>query len=185
LSRRRSAHSTRTPGDGSAKTEECQSKDEDHQDKQADNLGALPGTIARSPSRIMLIFSGLRRWLLARIHKPILRGSWRRCSLQNSSQRRLLIRFDLRATFLATSLLCSSGGSSSPSIGGFPFPARSRILRVIARSARRPLSRKYLSVRIGTAIRYRPFAGCNRSEIAMPDTGRDIPTAGERTDSTR
>ena len=40
-----------------------------------------------------------------------------------------------------------SGGSSSPSIGGFPCPARSRIRRVSARSALRPLSRKYSSVR--------------------------------------
>jgi integrase len=40
-----------------------------------------------------------------------------------------------------------SGGSSSPSIGGFPCPARSRIRRVSARSALRPLSWKYSSVR--------------------------------------
>jgi hypothetical protein len=40
-----------------------------------------------------------------------------------------------------------SGGSSSPSIGGFPCPARSRIRRVSARSALPPLSRKYSSVR--------------------------------------
>jgi hypothetical protein len=42
---------------------------------------------------------------------------------------------------------CHSIGSSSPSIGGLPLPARSRIRRVSARSARRPLSRKYSSVR--------------------------------------
>src|SRR5947209_14873443 len=40
-----------------------------------------------------------------------------------------------------------SCGSSSPSTGGFPFPARSRMRKVSARSARRPLSRKYSSVR--------------------------------------
>jgi hypothetical protein len=40
-----------------------------------------------------------------------------------------------------------SGGSPSPSIGGFPCPARARIRRVSARSALRPLSRKYSSVR--------------------------------------
>jgi hypothetical protein len=43
--------------------------------------------------------------------------------------------------------LCHSCGSASPSTGGFPFPARSRIRKVSARLARRPLSRKYSSVR--------------------------------------
>src|SRR5664280_622267 len=41
-----------------------------------------------------------------------------------------------------------------------------------------------LVLRVGT-IRYRLFAGCSRSENATPDTERDIPTATERTDSTR
>jgi hypothetical protein len=40
-----------------------------------------------------------------------------------------------------------SGGSSSPSTGAFPFPARSRMRKVSERSARLPLSRKYSSVR--------------------------------------
>src|SRR5229473_6655410 len=52
---------------------------------------------------------------------------------------------------LAQSLLprffCPSVGSSSPSAGGFPLPARSRIRRVSARSARRPLFWKYSAVR--------------------------------------
>jgi hypothetical protein len=40
-----------------------------------------------------------------------------------------------------------SAGSSSPSTGAFPFPARSRIRKVSERSARLALSRKYSSVR--------------------------------------
>src|SRR5579864_8295926 len=48
---------------------------------------------------------------------------------------------------LRPGFFCHSGGSSSPSNGGFPLPARSRIRKVSARSARRPLSRKYSSVR--------------------------------------
>src|SRR6266851_3768608 len=42
---------------------------------------------------------------------------------------------------------CLFCGGSSLSIGGFPFPARSRIRKVSARLPRRPLSRKYSSVR--------------------------------------
>src|ERR1019366_83936 len=112
LRRSRSSHSTRTPGDGPAKTEECQGKNEDHHDEQAENLGALTRTIARFPICIMLASIGVRRLyrLLARDHSPI-----------------LLV----------------------------------------------PVSP------------YRPFAGCSRNENARPDRGRDIPTARERTDSTR
>jgi len=47
---------------------------------------------------------------------------------------------------------CHSGESSSPSKGGFPFPVRSRIRKVLARLARRPLSRKYFSVRKAETI---------------------------------
>ncbi len=112
LRRRQGAHSTRTPGNGPAKTEECQHKNEDHQREQAENFRALAQTISRFPSCIMLASIGvrLRHGLLAGDHSPILR--------------------------VAT-------------------------------------------------IRYRPFAGCSRNENAMPDRARDIPTARERTGSTR
>jgi hypothetical protein len=44
-------------------------------------------------------------------------------------------------------LLRDSAGRSSPSTGGLPLPARSTIRKVSARSAPRPLSRRYSSVR--------------------------------------
>ena len=75
LRRRRSAHSTRTPGDGPAKTEERQGKNEDHEDEQAENFGALTRTISRFPIGIMLASIGvrLRYRLLAGVHSLILR----------------------------------------------------------------------------------------------------------------
>lgn len=75
LSRSRSAHSTRAPRDGPAKTEERQGKNEDHQDEQAENFGALPRTISRFPICILLASIGGRLGyrLLAGGHSPILR----------------------------------------------------------------------------------------------------------------
>ena len=60
MDRRRSAHSTRTPGDGPAETEERQGKDEDHEDKEAENFRALTRTISRLPFCIMLASIGVR-----------------------------------------------------------------------------------------------------------------------------
>src|SRR5260370_25814175 len=58
-----------------------------------------------------------------------------------------LVTKSLRFAAFRLGFFRHSGGSSSPSIGGLPLPARSRIRKVSARSARRPLSRKYSSVR--------------------------------------
>ena len=54
LIRRRGAHSTRTPGDGPAKTEECQGKDKNREGEQAENFDALPRTISRFPICVVL-----------------------------------------------------------------------------------------------------------------------------------
>src|SRR6266404_3760845 len=44
-------------------------------------------------------------------------------------------------------LAANSGGSSSPSTGGFPFPTRFRMRAILAGSARRARAVKYSSVR--------------------------------------
>jgi predicted outer membrane lipoprotein len=44
-------------------------------------------------------------------------------------------------------LAASSGGNSSPSTGGFPFPTRFRMRAILSGSARRARAAKYSSVR--------------------------------------
>ena len=60
LSRRRSAHSTRAPRNGSAKTKERQGEDEYRQNNEAENLGALTRTVASDPGGIVCGSVGAR-----------------------------------------------------------------------------------------------------------------------------
>jgi hypothetical protein len=65
------------------------------------------------------------------------------------------------------------------------FPICVMHARIGVRLWYRLLARGHSPILRVAAIPYRPFAGCSRNENAMPDKGRDIPTARERTGSMR